>query len=155
MSNSYVESIVGALVLAAAASFFYFTYSKVEMGTVQGYELIASFERIDGLQVGSDVRLSGIKVGTVLDQEINYDTYQAVVRFSVDKAIVLPTDSSATIASEGLLGGHYLSIGPGGMDEFLEDGDEVEFTEGSIDLFGLIGKAIYSTGDDEKDSDNN
>ncbi|MCK5042366.1 MAG: outer membrane lipid asymmetry maintenance protein MlaD [Sphingomonadales bacterium] len=151
MSKNYVESIVGLVVLVAAAGFFTFTYSKVEVGTVRGYELNASFDRIDGLLVGSDVRLSGIKVGTVLAQEINFDTYQAVVRFSVDSAVELPVDSSASITSEGLLGGHYLSLGPGGLDEYLEDGDEVEFTEGSVDLFGLIGQAIYSTDDDSSD----
>lgn len=150
MSKNYVESAVGALVLLAAVGFFAFTYSKVEVGTVQGYELNASFDRIDGLQVGSDVRLSGIKVGTVLAQEINFETYQAVVRFSVDKAVSLPTDTSASITSEGLLGGHYLSLGPGGMEEYLTDGDEIEFTEGSVDLFGLIGQAIYSTGNEDE-----
>ena len=154
MSKNYVESIVGAVVLIAAAAFFTFTYSRVEVGTIQGYELNASFDRIDGLQVGSDVRLSGIKVGTVLAQEINFETYQAVVRFSVDKSVSLPTDTSASITSEGLLGGHYLSLGPGGMDEYLAEGDEIEFTEGSVDLFGLIGQAIYSTNGDSSDENN-
>lgn len=151
MSKNYVESIVGAIVLLVAIGFFTFTYSRVEVGTIDGYELNASFDRIDGLQVGSDVRLSGIKVGTVLSQEINYETYQAMVKFSVDSSVKLPTDSSASITSEGLLGGHYLSLGPGGMDEYLEAGDEVEFTEGSVDLFGLIGQAIYSADDDNTD----
>lgn len=153
MTKNYVESIVGALVLVTAVAFFSFTYSRVEVGNIDGYELVASFDRIDGLQVGSDVRLSGIKIGTVLSQDINYETYQAVVHFTVSKAVNLPKDSSAAIASEGLLGGHYLSVAPGGLDEYLEAGDEVEFTQGSVDLFSLIGQAIYSSGgkkDEEK-----
>jgi phospholipid/cholesterol/gamma-HCH transport system substrate-binding protein len=153
MSNNIVETLIGAVVLAAAVGFFYFTYSRVEVGSIDGYELVAKFESVDGLGVGSDVRLSGIKIGTVTDQSLDRESYLAIVRFSIDPNIQLPTDSSAKIASEGLLGGNYLSLSPGGMDEYLLDGDEVEFTQGSVDLFDLIGKAIYSVNNDEP-SDN-
>ncbi len=148
MSNNVVESIIGALVLVLAIGFFTFTYNRVEVGNMEGYELVAKFDRIDGLQVGSDVRMSGIKVGTVLGQELDKENFLAVVRFSVIPDVALPIDSSASVTSEGLLGGHYLSLSPGGMDEYLEEGDEVEFTEGAVDLFGLIGQAIYSVNDD-------
>ena len=116
MSNNVVESIIGALVLALAIGFFVFTYNRVEVGNMDGYELVAKFDRIDGLQVGSDVRMSGIKVGTVLGQELDKENFLAVVHFTVSPDIHLPVDSSAAITSEGLLGGHYLSLSPGGMD---------------------------------------
>jgi len=151
MSNNIVETLVGAVVLAAAASFFFYTYNRVEVGTVDGYQLVASFDRIDGLQVGSDVRMSGIKVGTVIGQTLDLETYQARVTFNVVNNLKLPTDSSAEVASEGLLGGNYLSLSAGAMDEYLEDGDEVEFTQGALDLFGLIGQAVFSATDDNDD----
>ena len=134
MKSNLVEALIGAVVLAVAVAFFSYTYDRTDMAGIDGYELVARFDRIDGLSFGSDVRLAGIKVGTVLGQSIDRETYQAVVRFSVSEDISLPSDSSAKVASEGLLGGSYVSLTPGGMDEYLEDGDEVELTQGAIDL---------------------
>lgn len=151
MSNNLVEALIGAVVLVVAAGFFWFTYERTDFGTVQGYHLTARFDRIDGLKVGDDVRLAGIKVGTVVDQEIDMRTYQAVVTLSIDRSVELPTDSSATVASEGLLGGNYLSLEPGGMDEILVDGDEVEHTQGSLDLYSLIRQAVFSSKDEKAD----
>jgi len=153
MKNNLVEALIGAAVLLFAAGFFMFTYSRTDIGMVGGYELVAKFDRIDGLDVGADVRMSGIRVGSVMSQKIDMDSYQAVVRFSVDSKLQLPMDSSAEISSDGLLGGKYLSITPGGMEDFLAQGDEVEFTQGSVDLTDLIGQAIYSTKDGGKKDD--
>ncbi|MGY8985893.1 MAG: outer membrane lipid asymmetry maintenance protein MlaD, partial [Sphingomonadales bacterium] len=114
------------------------------------YEFIAVFDSVDGLDVGSDVRISGIKVGTVIEQSLDIETFEAVVHFKINSGLKLSTDSSATIASEGLLGGNYLSISTGAMDEFLEPGGTIEFTQGSVNLMDLIGQAIYSVSDDEK-----
>lgn len=150
MKNNLVEALIGAAVLLFAAGFFMFTYSRTDVGLVNGYELVAKFDRIDGLDIGSDVRMSGIRVGSVMSQEIDLESYLAVVRFSVDSNIQLPMDSSAEISSDGLLGGKYISLTPGGMEDYLEKGDELEFTQGSVDLYDLIGQAIYSTNDGDK-----
>ncbi len=153
MKNNLVEALIGAAVLALAAGFFLFTYTQTEFGKVAGYELSARFNRVDGLVVGSDVRMSGIRVGSVVSQSLDLDTFEAIVNISIDPTITLPTDTMAQITSEGLLGGHYLTLVPGGMDEMLEAGDEIEFTQGSVDLFGLLSKAIYSVADDGGDGE--
>ena len=152
MKNNTVEALIGVVVLVAAGFFFWMTYTSTEAGTVSGTELSARFDRIDGLSVGSDVRISGIKVGTVLTQSLDPTSFEAVVTFSVRPDVTLPIDTSAEIASEGLLGGSYLSLSPGGMDEYLLDGDEIEFTQGALDLFGLIEQAVFSS--DEGDDGN-
>ena len=109
------------------------------------YEITAVFNEVSGLISGSDVRLSGIKVGSVSSQTLDIDTFEAVVSMQISNDIKIPTDSSAKISSEGLLGGNYISIEPGGSDETLIDGDVIEFTQGSIDLIGLLGNAVFGS----------
>ncbi|GHF27367.1 ATPase AAA [Kordiimonas sediminis] len=154
MSGNLVESIIGAVVLVVAGWFLVFAYERTDMAAGgDGYSLVAKFDRVDGLNIGSDVRLSGIKVGTVIRQELDPATYQAVVTFTVQDKIGLPEDTAAAITSEGLLGGAYLSLIPGGYDELLEDGDEISETQDAVDLVGLIGKFMYGS-NDEKPSSN-
>ncbi|MAU41908.1 MAG: outer membrane lipid asymmetry maintenance protein MlaD [Kordiimonas sp.] len=148
MGSKLVETLMGAVVLFVVAAFLYFAYSNTSMQTADGIELTARFDRVDGLAIGGDVRMSGIKVGTIIDQYLDKETYQAVVRMSVDKEVKLPEDTFAKITSEGLLGGNYLVLDPGGSDVFLEDGDEIEETQGAVDLLGLIDKF---GGDSDKD----
>ncbi len=140
MNHNLVETLIGAIVIAAAAAFLAFAYSNTDIGGVSGYELSARFSRVDGLNIGSDVRLSGIKVGTVTKQELDPTTYQAVVHMTVAPSVRLPEDTFAKITSEGLLGGNYLALDPGGSDIFLEPGDEIMQTQGAVDLLGLISK---------------
>lgn len=145
MGGNLVETLIGAVVLAVAAVFLAFAYTTAGVrSTVTGYEVVARFDRIDGLATGSDVRLSGIKIGSVTGQTLDTKTYQAVVRLNVDSSVKLPDDSSAKIATEGLLGGSYLSIEPGGSDAMLKAGGEIKFTQGAISLVDLIGQAIFS-----------
>lgn len=154
MKSNLVEALIGAAVLALAFAFFLFTYNRTDFGTVSGYELEARFNRVDGLDIGADVRLSGIRVGSVISQTLDIESYDAVVKISVEPDVQLPTDTMAQITSEGLLGGSYLALVPGGMDEYLEPGDAIEFTQGSVDLFGLIGQAIFSvSGDKDEDKE--
>ncbi|MCH8346973.1 MAG: outer membrane lipid asymmetry maintenance protein MlaD [Proteobacteria bacterium] len=154
MKKNFVEALIGAAVLVVAAWFFMFTYKTTEFGKVEGYSLSARFDRVDGLNVGGDVRIGGIKVGTIIAQEVDLETYQAVLELSIDPRVRLPADTSAKIRSESLLGGRYLSLEPGGDDEYLGDGDEIEFTQGSIDVIDLIGREIFSADDDQdKDGD--
>lgn len=148
MSSNLVESLIGALVLLVAGWFLVFAYERTDVGTGDGYRLTARFDRIDGIGIGSDVRMAGIKVGTVVATRLDAVSYQAIVTFSVDDALELPTDTAAAITSEGLLGGTYMNLLPGGMEEMLIDGDEIEETQDAVDLLGLIGKFIYS--DDDK-----
>ena len=153
MSGNLVESLIGAIVLLVAGWFLNFAYERTEMTNVGGYELIAKFDRVDGLNIGSDVRLSGIKVGTVTSQELDPETYEAVVRIAISDEVKLPTDTAAAITSEGLLGGSYLSILPGGMEEMLEDGDEFDETQDALDLIAMINRFMYGGKDEDKDKD--
>jgi len=145
MKNNLVETLIGAVVLAVAAFFLFYAYNTSgKKQTSGGYEVLAKFDRIDGLATGADVRMSGIKIGTVTSSSLDAKTYQAVVRLAVDASVTLPDDSTAKIASEGLLGGNYLALEPGGSDTVLKPGGEIRFTQGSVNLMDLIGKAIFS-----------
>ena len=144
MSSNLVESLIGALVLLVAGWFLVFAYERTDMGAGDGYTLTARFDRIDGIGIGSDVRMAGIKVGTVVSSQLDPLTYQAVVTLSVEDEVQLPTDTAIAITAEGLLGGTYMNLLPGGMEEMLIDGDEISETQDAVDLLGLIGKFIYS-----------
>ncbi len=150
MQNSLVETLIGALVIAVAALFFFFAYSSTGAGAISGYEVVAKFNRADGVRVGTDVRLSGIKVGTVSRMNLDPKTYDAVLTLSLEKSVQLPEDSSVRITSEGLLGNQYLSIEPGGSPDKIKPGGEIENTQGSIDLMALLGKAVFSAGDNKQ-----
>lgn len=144
MGGNLVETLIGAAVLAVAGIFLAFGYTTSTIGSDGGFTLIARFDRVDGLVVGSDVRMSGIKVGTVIDQRLDPATYQAIVEMDLDPKIKLPDDSSVKITSEGLLGATYMSVEAGGSEDMLQSGNEIRFTQGSIDLMSLIGQAIFS-----------
>lgn len=148
MQKNLVEALIGAAVLIVAVWFVMVTYKTAEFGTVEGYTLTARFDKVNGLQVGGDVRIAGIRIGTITSQEVDTETFQAVIRFSVDPRIKLSADTSASIRSENLLGGSYLALQPGGDDELLEDGGEIDFTQGAIDVIDLLGKEIFRAGDD-------
>lgn len=151
MGKNLVETLMGAVVLGVAVIFFVFAYSKGGPKTVEGYSLIGKFDRVDGLAEGSDVRLSGIKVGTITRQTLDPETYLAVLTMSIKPEIKLPRDSSAQVASDGLLGDKYLSLQAGGDDEMLKDGGEIEHTQGSVDLLSLVGRFMFTqTGNKNK-----
>jgi phospholipid/cholesterol/gamma-HCH transport system substrate-binding protein len=147
MQNSIVETLIGAAVIAVAAFFLTFAYSSTGSAPVSGYDVIAKFNRADGVNIGTDVRLSGIKVGTVEKMALDPKTYSAVVTIALENSVKLPQDSSVRITSEGLLGNQYLSIEPGSEPQTIKPGGEIENTQGSIDLIGLLGKAVFSAGD--------
>lgn len=146
MTRNVLETLLGALVLIVAVVFLGFAYSSSQVGDSDGYELIARFDRVDGLDRGSDVRISGIKVGSVLDQILDPETFRAEVRFTMRDDVELPLDSSAAVVSDGLLGGKYLQIVPGGDIDYLAPGDEVTLTQSAVNLEDLIGQAIFSQG---------
>ena len=149
MNGNLFEALIGAVVLVVAAAFLVFAFTSANIGAVEGYEVVARFDRIDGLNVGSDVRLSGIKVGTVTNQDLDHETFLAVVRMSIDPAIQLPIDSSAQIVTDGLLGGKFMAIVPGGDLENIEPGGEITFTQSPIILENLIGQLIFGAGNEE------
>lgn len=146
-TENVAETLVGALVLATAIGFVVYTAQGTDVAVGGGeYEVSANFRKADGLTIGGDVRISGIKIGTVTSLSLDPQSYSAKVSFSIRDDIEIPTDSSARIATEGLLGGAYVSIEPGANDEMLGAGDSLSYTQGSIDILDLVGKAISGGG---------
>lgn len=138
------EILTGAVVLLVAAGFLVFAIAHSGRSTSAGYTLKARFDRIDGLAVGSDVRVAGVKVGSVTDERIDPQSFLAVVSLTVRPDVQLPKDSSAEVTSESLLGGKYLSISPGGDTEILKPGQFITITQSSVSLEQLLGKFIFS-----------
>ena len=144
-----IETLMGALVLAVAALFVVFAYSSADLRPTSGYTVSANFNKVTGIGVGSDVRMAGIKIGTVVDQSLDPQTYLASITMSIDDAVVLPDDSTAAITTEGLLGGSYLEIVPGGSPMTLEDGGIIEFTQDPVDIVQMLGKFIFSAAEQQ------
>ena len=149
MSENTTEVLVGGAVLAVAGFFLFFAAQTTGYRQASGgaYELSASFRSAEGLSLGTDVRLAGVKVGTVTGLDLNPQTFRADVRFSVSKAIELPDDSAAVVASEGLLGGTYLELVPGGSPFNLDPGAEIEDTQGAVSLISLLLKFAAGGGE--------
>jgi phospholipid/cholesterol/gamma-HCH transport system substrate-binding protein len=150
MARNLLETLLGAIVLIVAVGFLVFAYNTSQVDRDSGYELVARFDKVDGLERGSDVRISGIKVGTVIDQSLDPETYRAEVRFSLSEDIQLPADTSAAVVSNGLLGGKYLALVPGGDIEMLGPGGEVTITQSSVNFEDLIGHMIFRQGSGEQ-----
>jgi len=126
MRRSLVETLLGALVLVVAAAFLVFALRTAEVGsTGGGYAVTARFLSIGGLEVGSDVRISGVKVGTVTDRALDLQAYEAVVTLSLSADLRLPTDTTAIITSDGLIGDKYLRLVPGTAAERIQPGGAI------------------------------
>lgn len=145
--RSAAEVLAGLVVIIVTAGFLGYALATSGAASAPGNIYTASFDRIDGLSVGSDVRMAGVKIGTVTATAINPKSYLAQVDFSVAKDIALPTDSSASIASQSMLGGKYLALVPGGSDTMIKPGGAITVTQGSVSLEDLLGKFIFSVTD--------
>lgn len=137
------ELLAGAAVLVAAVGFLAWGFGDGLAGET-GYEVRASFPDVDGIAVGTEVRLAGVKVGRVSDVRLNPDTYMADARLTIPAGIALPADSAALIQTDGLLGGAYIQIQPGGSPENLAPGDEIEDVQGAVSLLALMMKFVDS-----------
>ena len=147
MGRNIVETIVGALVLLVAGVFVFYAFAKSDRAGPGGYEVLARFDRIDGLKRGADVTVSGVKVGSVAGFDLDRKTYQAVVRMMGSSSVGLPLDTNAKIVSESLLGGMVVVLEPGGGDKMIAAGGEIDKTQGAVPLSELIAKFMFgSTG---------
>lgn len=143
MKRSMVETLLGALVVVVAAGFFIFALQATEVGAVDGANFKARFLKVGGLEVGSDVRISGVKVGTVTDRVLDTDSFEAVVLFTVSTKVQLPTDTQAVVTSEGLLGNKYLRLIPGAAKTKLADGGEISQTRDYRSLEDTVSEIIF------------
>ena len=143
MAENKTEVFVGGAVLALA-----FGFGVIMMQTVGAdwgkntYSLSASFRSVEGINAGTDVRLSGVSVGQVTSIALNTDTFRADTTFKISNGVSIPDDSAVTIASEGLLGGNFVEIVPGGSLDNYENGAEIEDTQGSVSLLSLLLKFV-------------
>lgn len=146
LRDNVVEALVGLLVVVVALWFVGAAYARTTASGGAGYLLTARFPNATGIAVGTDVRASGIRIGKVETQRLDPKTFQAVVQLRIAGDIRFPTDSSAAITSEGILGGSYIALSPGGDPTMLKAGDEITDTQGAQDLMGLMGSFINRSG---------
>lgn len=149
MRRSVIETVLGAVVLLVALVFLALAYSSTNLRPAGGYSVTGKFYAVDGLSVGADVRIAGVKVGAVTRQSIDSEMFQAVVEMSINPEVRLPEDSLASISSAGLLGGSYVKIEPGVSDTLLGNGDEFNNTKDIVALEELLGKVIFLVTDED------
>lgn len=145
MKRDIFETVVGFIVLICAAIFLYFSLKISGTQTVRGYKIKAKFENIEGIMPGSDVKIGGIKIGSVVKQNVDKYTYEALLVMEIDSNVKIPTDSSVKISSSGIMGSKYIKLEPGADEEYLKDGEELMFTQSAIDLEDLIGKFVFDS----------
>ncbi|WP_347310281.1 outer membrane lipid asymmetry maintenance protein MlaD [Defluviimonas sp. SAOS-178_SWC] len=153
MAENITEVLTGAGVLAAALGFLVFASNGEGLTrTADSYELTASFRSVEGITVGTDVRLAGVKVGTVTELALNPKTFFADAKVTVRKDVAVPDDSTIVVASEGLLGGAFIEILPGGSPMDLEPGAEIENTQGAVSMIALMMKFVGAASGDSTDT---
>jgi phospholipid/cholesterol/gamma-HCH transport system substrate-binding protein len=141
--DTLAETIIGAIVVIVAVGFLGFALTRAgHAAESDGYALVAHFNKVDGVALGSDVRLAGVKVGTVSGVSLEPSTYMAKLTLAIAPSVKVPEDSAAKIASDGLLGGAYVSIEAGGSDTTLKPGAEISQTQGSVDLITVLSSAL-------------
>ena len=144
MTGNVIETVMGGVVLVVAALFLFFAYSTSQVRAVQGYPVTAQFDSVTGVRDGSDVRIAGVKVGSIVSETLDPKTFLADVRMSIDPAYKLPDDTVAEIVSAGLLGDRYLALVPGGSEQMIPPGGRIKFTQAPVSLENLIGQMIFS-----------
>ena len=153
MKRNIIETVIGAVVLFVAGFFLVFSYQTANVGAVTGYEVSANFTGIGGLKVGDDVQISGVKIGSIADVELDPVTYLAKVTMSIEPGVELPVDTAALISSESLLGGRYLALEPGAEEDMIENGGRIQYTQAPQNLEQLLGQLIFSVSNDNKQED--
>ncbi|MEM7172071.1 MAG: outer membrane lipid asymmetry maintenance protein MlaD [Pseudomonadota bacterium] len=147
MRRNIIETVMGAVVLIVAAGFMVLAFKGTDAGKISGYQISVEFDDASGLSPGTDVRMAGVKIGTVDSQALDPKTYFAEVVLNIDDKIELPEDTSARIIPEGLLGGNFVALEPGGSEQMLKNGDSIQFAQGAINVVDLLGRFIFSAAD--------
>lgn len=147
MKNSTVETLIGAAVVVIAAAFLLFAYQTSGKATASGaYRVSAEFDNAEGVNVGTDVRIAGVKIGSVVGFTLNTENFQANTVMELDPKVKLTEDATAKVTSEGLLGSKFISLEQGGAEEVLADGGVISNTQGAVDIWSLISQAMFERG---------
>lgn len=154
MRRNMIETVMGAVVLLVAVAFVVFAFRSASLSNAgrDGYEVTVEFSDASGLAAGTDVRMAGVKIGSVVEQRLNPDTYFAVVTLGISDTVRLPSDSSARIIPDGLLGGNYVALEPGGADDYIAHGGKIVYAQGSVNVVDLLGRFIFSAAGAASDS---
>ena len=144
MKNATVETLIGTVVVAIAAAFFIYAYQASDRGSATGsYRISAEFDNAEGVSVGTDVRVAGVKIGSVVDFTLNPENFQANVVMELDPAVKLTEDATAKVTAEGLLGSKFISLEQGGAETLLAEGGVISNTQGAVDIWSLISQAMF------------
>jgi phospholipid/cholesterol/gamma-HCH transport system substrate-binding protein len=146
MTRKLPELVTGFAILIIAAVFLVYALRGAGAVSSGGYPLQAQFSSIGGLTTGADVKIGGVTIGHVADEHLDPITYAAIVRLVIDNDIKIPDDSSAAVSSDGLLGGDYVAVSPGGSNSMLAPGAAFAVTQSAINIEDLLGKFIFSMG---------
>jgi phospholipid/cholesterol/gamma-HCH transport system substrate-binding protein len=144
LKNSTVETLIGTAVVAIAAAFFIYAYQTSEQGSAAGsYRVSAEFDNAEGVSVGTDVRVAGVKIGSVVGFTLNPENFQANVVMELDPTVKLTEDATAKVTAEGLLGSKFISLEQGGAETILAEGGAISNTQGAVDIWSLISQAMF------------
>ncbi len=144
MSGNVIETVMGAVVLVVAALFLFFAYSTSQVRAVHGYPVTAQFQSVDGIRNGSDVRVGGVRIGSVAAELLDPKTFIATLKMSINPEYKLPDDTVAEITSPSLLGDKVVSLVPGGSEKDIPPGGQIKYTQSAVSLENLIGQMIFS-----------
>lgn len=148
MKENRSEVVMGTVVLAAAAGFLIYVMQVAGVGGLgRTYDLSASFRSIEGVSIGTEVRLAGVKIGSISNIELNPETYRGDATLAISRGVEIPNDSAAVVASEGILGGNFIEIVPGGALDVYAAGEEILDTQGAVSLISLLLKFVTGEGD--------
>jgi len=154
MRRNMIETVMGAVVLLVAVAFVVFAFRSASLSNAgrDGYQVTVEFNDASGLAAGTDVRMAGVKIGSVVEQRLNPETYFAVVTLGISDTVRLPSDSSARIIPDGLLGGNYVALEPGGAEDYIAHGGKILYAQGSVNVVDLLGRFIFSAAGAASDS---
>lgn len=156
MQNNVVETLIGAAVIAIAGVFLAFAYGTSDEADLSGgYRITARVNNAAGLAPGTDVRIAGVKIGSVVNSDLDKETFEAVLTLNIDKGVMLAEDTSLSCGIESLLGGNYVVLQPGagleaelgGEPQYLKEGDQISLATGCLELGSLIGQLVFGTGE--------
>jgi phospholipid/cholesterol/gamma-HCH transport system substrate-binding protein len=150
VGRNLVETVMGAVVLLIAGFFLIFAYNSSNLRPISGYEVKARFNSIEGLQEGGDVRIGGVKIGSVTGETLDTENFQAIVTLTLKPQVRLPTDSIASVTGDSLLGGKYVKIEPGTAKTMIAAGGEIKKTKDALVLEQVLGRMIFLLTEEDK-----
>ena len=142
-SSSIMETIIGLIVIIVSIVFIFYSIQMLD-NNQKGQIIKVEFGNVGSLKKGDDVRISGIKIGEVINNKLDYETFNAIVFLNIEEKIILPDDSLVKISNSSLLGGNFIEIIPGISDEVISSGGALYNSIDSISFSDLLGKALFS-----------